>query len=386
MKKNIIIFNVLAFLQGLVFVSSVATLYRTYNGISLLEMGIIESIFAFLIMLFEIPWGYIADRIGYKKTIIIANMCYFMSKVVFYLACDFKTFLLERVLLALATSGLSGCDSNLLYLSLDDKNAATGVFAIRSVFGTLGMVISSLSFTFVLDTNMHLGALLTALFYGLAFILCFFLNDYVPKNKSTISLKEIFKALLKNKRIILCLVASTLLTETLHTFTIFYSQVQYQRVNLDIKYYALVFIGLQFIALLSGGLNKLLKYFKKETIALMIYGITFISSIALILADSIMMSIMILAIMSLSEAMYYPIFDAMQNDSIKIQSRATMLSIYSMINNVVMMFTSGCFGGMSSISLYHVYIIGALFSLIGLILFIIYLKTEINSKVFKRYE
>ena len=76
MMKNIILFYVLAFLQGLVFYSSIATLYRTSNGLTLYQMGIIEGCFSLCIILFEIPWGMICDKIGYKKTMIIANIFY----------------------------------------------------------------------------------------------------------------------------------------------------------------------------------------------------------------------------------------------------------------------------------------------------------------------
>ena len=53
-KKNIIIMYIITFLQGMVFYASIATLYRTSNGITLLEMGIIESICSILIMILEI--------------------------------------------------------------------------------------------------------------------------------------------------------------------------------------------------------------------------------------------------------------------------------------------------------------------------------------------
>ena len=378
MKKNIIIFYVLAFVQGLIFVSSVATLYRTNNGITLWEMGIIESIFAFLIIVFEIPWGYIADRIGYKRTIIIANAFYFLSKLVFYLANSFNTFLLERVLLALALSGLSGVDSNLLYLSLDNKDDATKVYAIQGAFGTLGMVVSSLSFSYLLNTNMRLGALITSVAYLIAVVLSCFLDDHKVIKQSKVTFSQIVRSLYDSKHIILCLIASTLLVETLHTFTIFYNQLQYTRVNLDIKYFAPIFVVLQLVGLLSGVVAKLTKYFKKEMIGLCLYLVGIIGSIMLVYTKTIVASIIIFMLMTLSEALYLAIFSAIQNDSIKISSRATMLSIYSMINNVVMMFTSTSFGYISSLSLEYAYRLGFVFSFVGMLLFVWYWIIETN--------
>ena len=88
-KNNILIFYVLAFLQGLVFYSSVCTLYRTDCGITLTQMGLIDGVLCICVILFEVPWGLICDRIGYRKTIVISNGFFFLSKLAFYKATTF---------------------------------------------------------------------------------------------------------------------------------------------------------------------------------------------------------------------------------------------------------------------------------------------------------
>ena len=55
------------------FYGSIATLYRTQRGISLGQIYFIESVYFIIVIVMELPWGYIADRFGYKKTLIIAN-------------------------------------------------------------------------------------------------------------------------------------------------------------------------------------------------------------------------------------------------------------------------------------------------------------------------
>ncbi|MCI5773888.1 MAG: MFS transporter [Erysipelotrichaceae bacterium] len=140
-KNNIIIFYVLAFLQGMIFYSCVATLYRLDRGINLWQMGVIDSLFALFIILLELPLGMLCERIGYKKTIIIANGFYLVSKIVFYQATSFGGFLLERFFLALAVAGLSGADSSLIFLSIDDQNEAQKVFGKHTMFSNIGMCV-----------------------------------------------------------------------------------------------------------------------------------------------------------------------------------------------------------------------------------------------------
>ena len=83
MKKNLYILYGIALLQGMVFYGPIATLYRQAQGVSVLEITIIESISLALGILLEIPWGVLADRIGYRRTMICCSGLYFISKIVF---------------------------------------------------------------------------------------------------------------------------------------------------------------------------------------------------------------------------------------------------------------------------------------------------------------
>lgn len=87
-------------LQGMVFYGPIATLYRQAQGVTVFEITLIESISLVLCLLLELPWGIIADRIGYQKTMIICCLLYFISKIIFWRADTFVLFLLERILLS----------------------------------------------------------------------------------------------------------------------------------------------------------------------------------------------------------------------------------------------------------------------------------------------
>ena len=65
-RKNIYLMYAITLLQGMVFYGSIATLYRQASGLSVFQITLIESISYALCILFEIPWGIIADKIGYK--------------------------------------------------------------------------------------------------------------------------------------------------------------------------------------------------------------------------------------------------------------------------------------------------------------------------------
>ncbi|MCG4586158.1 MFS transporter, partial [Anaerosalibacter bizertensis] len=99
-NRNLYLLCTIAFLQGLVFYGPVATLFRQNRGLSLNNIFILETIFIVLMFIFEVPWGYIGDRIGYKNTLIVSFFLFFLSKIIFYNAHSFNIFLLESIIVA----------------------------------------------------------------------------------------------------------------------------------------------------------------------------------------------------------------------------------------------------------------------------------------------
>ena len=104
----------IALLQGMVFYGPVATLYREAQGVSIAQITLIESISLALCILLEVPWGILADKLGYKNTMATCCFLYFLSKIVFWQATGFGGFLLERIMLSVVTAGLSGVDASIL--------------------------------------------------------------------------------------------------------------------------------------------------------------------------------------------------------------------------------------------------------------------------------
>src|SRR5699024_10626710 len=70
-KRNLYLMYAIALLQGMVFYGPVATLYRQAQGVSIFEITLIESISYALCIALEVPWGMLADRIGYKRTMLL---------------------------------------------------------------------------------------------------------------------------------------------------------------------------------------------------------------------------------------------------------------------------------------------------------------------------
>ena len=93
-RRNLPVLYAIALLQGMVFYAPIASLYRQAAGLSLSQIALIESASYLFCLAMELPWGMLADRIGYRRTMIACCGLYFLSKLVFWRAEGFSAFLL----------------------------------------------------------------------------------------------------------------------------------------------------------------------------------------------------------------------------------------------------------------------------------------------------
>lgn len=214
-KQNIYLMYAICFFQGIVLYASISTLYRQARGLTLAEYAVIDGFSYIFQLAFEIPFGMLADRIGYKKALVLSNGLYLISKVIFWQAFGFGSFLLERLFFSMALAGLSGVDVSILYLSCG-KEDSQKIFGHHSAFGTAGMLTGCLIFTLFLSTDYTATAFGTVISYGIAFFLSFFIEDIKDEEPrenipSLRRLLAVCRITLKDYRFLLFILAEALL-------------------------------------------------------------------------------------------------------------------------------------------------------------------------------
>lgn len=367
-KINIYILNIIVFLQGFVFYAPIATIYRENRGINLSQIFLIESIYMILIILMEIPWGRFADKFGYKKTLILSNFIFFLSKVIFFKANSFFMFFIERLLLSISISGISGCDTALIYLSLDEEDNSEKAFAKYGFFANLGFLLGSLLATFIINISMDLAAFYTIIPYGFAFLLSFLLKDIKGKATESLGIKRNLRYVFSKKNILIFIIAIALITEVVQSITVVLNQGIYIKSNIDIKYFGLILVAIQIINLISVKSYKLTnKIGQKSSIKLFIMIIS-LSSFSLIFIKNRFLAFIGIALISTSMAFIEPIFMDIKNKSIQNIDRATLLSIYSMFQSIIASIINPLIGVASNYSLELGLIVCSIISFVSLIL------------------
>lgn len=377
MKKNLYMMYAIALLQGMVFYSPVATLYRQAQGVTVFQITVIESISLGLGIVLEIPWGVIADRIGYRKTTIFCSAIYFLSKIVFWKATGFGGFLAERIMLSVVIAGLSGVDSSIIYLSCSKESDCQKAFGIYNSMGMVGLLISAAVFSVWIQDNYALAGFLTVISYGIAALLSLFIAEVKPiKPEHTPSepFKATFQKTISNRTLVLFLIASALLSETHQTITVFLNQLQYERCGLNSSAIGVIYIAATLLGLLGVYSSAITVRAGVRRSILLLCGLAILSCVVLGLTDYAIPSVIGIFTLRISNTLFEPLQQTMQNKQVDAQNRATALSIHAMLIDFIAIATNLIFGALSDWNLPSAFFFGGIICTLSLILLRIWQK------------
>ncbi|MFT7484591.1 MAG: MFS family permease [Candidatus Paceibacteria bacterium] len=115
--------------------------YHQELGMDMKQIMLLQGAFGLVMALFEFPSGYLADRIGYRRTLIIASVLNALGWSAYVRAESILEILFAEAILGIGISLVSGTDMALLYESLEETDEETqfGHWAGRVKFwGQLG--------------------------------------------------------------------------------------------------------------------------------------------------------------------------------------------------------------------------------------------------------
>jgi MFS family permease len=106
-------------LKMTLFPMAIITLFwKDQIGLSLTQILLLQAIFSVACILLEYPSGYISDRLGYRRALILASLLAIAGWTLYTLADSFAGVLLAEIVLGGAWAFISGSDSALLFETL----------------------------------------------------------------------------------------------------------------------------------------------------------------------------------------------------------------------------------------------------------------------------
>ena len=98
----------------------ITVFFKDAIGMSMGEIMLLQGAFGLAMVLFEFPSGYLADRIGYRRTLMIGAVLNAIGWTIYVRAETIPHILIAEIVLGIGISLISGTDSALLYESLEE--------------------------------------------------------------------------------------------------------------------------------------------------------------------------------------------------------------------------------------------------------------------------
>jgi predicted MFS family arabinose efflux permease len=118
--RNVRLLIALAAFQFILFPIPIITLFwKDQIGMSLADIMVLQAIFGLAVVLFEFPSGYVADRVGYRWSLLVSTGLLMAGWLLYTRAESFWAVAVAETTLGAGSAFMSGADRALLWVSLD---------------------------------------------------------------------------------------------------------------------------------------------------------------------------------------------------------------------------------------------------------------------------
>ncbi|WBW97513.1 MFS transporter [Oceanirhabdus sp. W0125-5] len=315
-------------------------IYLATKGVSLVQLGILESIFHITSFFMEIPTGMIADIFGRKTSVLMSRVISFISLIILFIGNDYYVFMISFILSALSYNLESGAGEALIYDSLKEVGEEKGFIRVSSKIELVRNLSSIAAFI--------IGGILALMNYNMVFYISFFF--IIMAFLSAMSMKEVMinkktqlknplrifahqittsvKAVRGNNKIVFFMLFSEIVG-CINTTMFFYLQNYWKGKGLNELKIGLIFsIGCLSCSIFSGIIDKIEDRLKERGILLYVPILLFISIGGIAFTKY---SYVFYIIMGLCEMVIWVVVGNYINMLIPSENRATILSFRSMI-------------------------------------------------------
>lgn len=159
---------------GLVFFAPVALLVRTQAGISETQFFLLQALLSGIIVLGELPTGHLTDRMGYRRSLILAQLLLLAARgllLAAFLLRSLPLFVAEALVEGISACLSSGTASAYLYALYGESDYLPKA-AHAANFGTAGFLLSTAAYALLYRYFGLTGLLAATVLAGAAGLVC----------------------------------------------------------------------------------------------------------------------------------------------------------------------------------------------------------------------
>jgi MFS family permease len=355
-KSNIWKYYIFSFLTEFTIFLPFIVYYFQELGFSLGQIALLQSISAVTVFIFEIPSGYIADKIGRKNSLIISVILQLAGVIILYASQNYAMLIIAHIFNGLAWAFVSGADSALIYDSLiflKREGEYKKISGKANFFGEIAIIISAILGSLIVGFGIKQTILLTIFGYTILVFVTFSFaeppRDTAKKHTLHLEISNLFaviKKSLHNKKLLGLFLYSFILLGVSSTIFVIY-QPYFRATTLPLQYYGYIFAAFSIFAAIAA-LNahriekKIGAYWSLLLMPLFLAGALIGGSLAFMWAG-----FMFFFLRELVRGYVYPVLGDYTNKIINSRERATVLSIGSMFARLGFIIILTIFGFLS---------------------------------------
>lgn len=143
-KRNRILLYIYEFISTMILFYIVDTLFYLERGISSSAYMFFVVVMYITRLIFEIPSGILADKYGKKKILLISQIMFIISTIIFIFAYNYTVFIIAIIIASLQKCFSTGIVNSFLYESLKEKEKFNKVLFIKNTMYCISYMIAML--------------------------------------------------------------------------------------------------------------------------------------------------------------------------------------------------------------------------------------------------
>lgn len=369
------------FLNGLVFFAPVTLLVRTQAGVSEHIFFLLQALLSGVIFLGEIPTGFITDKIGYRKSLIWAQVLLFGARSLLlaaFVSRSLALFVVEAVVEGIAACFTSGTGSAYLY-ALYGENGYLAKTAHAGNFGTAGFIISTVAYAGIYKISGMEGLLTTTVVTNIIAVVCsFFLRSESSKTVIADRKEVQILAVFKNKKAFLFVISLAIFSIAWLLINFFYVE-KLENCGLPVEWMSLIILIYSAVQMLAEPiLEKLFvgkngKSGRKKllTVTAVTAGVAFLLFGVIKLRAAVLLLMLILPLLlNLPEYLLMDLENQFVDETECGSQRAATLSVLNMGVNLVEILTLSASAFLTKIGIQWCFVFVGCFLMVIALLFV----------------
>ncbi len=316
------------------------------RAMNLWQINVINAFFMATIILMELPTGSFADKFGRHRSITLSCFLMALGLMVYFVSDNFWLFIAAEVIIGLGKTFSSGA----LEAWVVDSLQAQGLISLKeklfrreTYWSSTGAIIGSLTGSYVGNSNLAWPWLMGAILSLLVGLYSLSLKEPYQAGrtaKTKVSLREQIKIAWRhefgNRNLISFMVLGAVLALSVQALNMQWTIVFQKQYNLETKYLGWVFIGIAITQAWGGHLSKYSRRLVKDEKKSLAFThiITALVIIVLTQISGLITTMGFFLLHELGRGAFKPLKQSFFNDHLLAETRATVLSIDSMITKI----------------------------------------------------